>query len=88
MAGLWRPLAAAKYLDLSLPRVYELVRLGLLPAVKFGRTVRFDPAALAAFVAQGGTKGGALSTAVVISALPSDDIDVKSSGTCASLTRE
>jgi excisionase family DNA binding protein len=82
MAALWRPQAAAKYLDLSLPRVYELARLGLLPAVKFGRTVRFDPAALAAFVAQGGTTGPR-GAGAVIATVPCDDNDVKSSGTRA-----
>jgi excisionase family DNA binding protein len=38
-------------------RIYELARDGHLPAIRLGRSVRFDPEALAAWEAQGGTAG-------------------------------
>ena len=34
--------------------IYALVRAGELPAVRTGRLLRFDPAAVAAFVRRGG----------------------------------
>jgi excisionase family DNA binding protein len=44
----------APRLQMSTGRIYELVRLGILPAVRFGKQVRFHPDALAEFVASGG----------------------------------
>jgi excisionase family DNA binding protein len=35
--------------------VYEVTRTGHLPAVRFGRRVRYNPAAVAAWLAAGGT---------------------------------
>jgi excisionase family DNA binding protein len=45
---------AAQLLRISRSRVYELAQADLLPVVRLGRTVRFSPAALQAFLAQGG----------------------------------
>jgi len=36
------------------PRVHELARQGLLPAVRLGRQVRFDPDAIDEFITSGG----------------------------------
>ena len=45
----------AEQTRLSLPRVYELVRSGKMPAIKFGKSVRFDPEVLAQWLRDGGT---------------------------------
>jgi excisionase family DNA binding protein len=37
---------AAELLQVSLQRIYELARVGLVPSVRIGRQVRFDEAAL------------------------------------------
>lgn len=39
-------------------RVYERVRAGDLPHVRIGRAVRFDPAAVRAWIENGGTSPG------------------------------
>ena len=44
----------AAFLDVTLARAYELVRQGVLPAVRLGRQVRVDPERLEQWVAQGG----------------------------------
>jgi excisionase family DNA binding protein len=44
----------AAILNVSVPRVYELIRLRLLPAVHLGRQVRVKPDVLAEWLAQGG----------------------------------
>jgi len=44
----------AQVLDVTESRVYDLVRQGLLPAVRLGRQIRFDPATLESWVVQGG----------------------------------
>ena len=44
----------AAYLDVTLARAYELVRQGVVPAVRMGRQVRVDPERLEKWVAQGG----------------------------------
>lgn len=44
----------AAYLDVTLARAYELVRQGVVPAVRMGRQVRVDPERLEQWVAQGG----------------------------------
>lgn len=45
---------AAKYLAVKRFRIYELARTGIVPSVRLGRQLRFAPAALDAFIAQGG----------------------------------
>jgi len=44
----------AKILDTSVARVYEMIRLRLLPAVKLGRQVRVAQEALDEWVRSGG----------------------------------
>jgi excisionase family DNA binding protein len=41
-------------LQVPLSRVYELARLGLLPHVRIGKQVRFDPDRLKAWIESGG----------------------------------
>lgn len=45
---------AAAFLSLSKQRLYECVRLGLIPCVRIGRQVRFDEDALKEWVKHGG----------------------------------
>jgi excisionase family DNA binding protein len=46
----------AERLDVRTGRAYELAREGRLPGVvRLGRQIRVDPAALDAFIAEGGT---------------------------------
>ena len=45
---------AAPILGVTTNRVYELVRLNLLPCVRLGRQVRIDEAALFEWIARGG----------------------------------
>ena len=45
----------AERLDLSTDRIYELVRQERIPHVRIGRSVRFDPAVVEAWIAAGGT---------------------------------
>ena len=44
----------AQRLAVSVPRAYELARLGLLPSTRVGRQVRVDPQALERWIAAGG----------------------------------
>lgn len=46
---------AAARLGVSLQRIYELTRLGLVPAVRLGRSIRFDPQQLEAYISDGGS---------------------------------
>ena len=46
---------AATRLGISLARTYELARHDLLPAVRLGRSIRFDPTTVESFIASGGT---------------------------------
>jgi len=46
--------AVAKILDVSKARVYELIRLEILPAVKLGRQVRVEEQDLYEWIALGG----------------------------------
>lgn len=39
----------------SLPRVYELCRMGLIPHVRLGRSVRFSAEAIRAWIEDGGS---------------------------------
>lgn len=45
---------AANRLNMSAARVYELIREGILPAVRCGRQVRINPDALETFINNGG----------------------------------
>jgi hypothetical protein len=38
----------------SVQRVYALAREGIIPSIRLGRSIRFDPAQIAAFIANGG----------------------------------
>jgi excisionase family DNA binding protein len=49
--------AVAELLDVDRYRVYEMVRSGMIPAVRMGRSIRFDPERLDAWIASGGTAG-------------------------------
>jgi excisionase family DNA binding protein len=56
---LWDKRQAAEYLGLSISWVDKQVAAGKLPYLKFGASVRFDPAELRAWAAaQRGYKGG------------------------------
>ncbi|MEW6047003.1 MAG: helix-turn-helix domain-containing protein [Bacillota bacterium] len=44
----------ARVLDVTEDRVYQLVREGLLPAVRVGRQIRFDADKLRDWIEQGG----------------------------------
>ncbi len=46
----------AERLSVSVPRTYELVRLGLIPATRVGRQIRVDPQALERWIEQGGRR--------------------------------
>lgn len=46
--------ALAHRLGLSETRIYDLARQGLIPSVRLGRQIRFDPVALEEFVRSGG----------------------------------
>ena len=54
---LWTAEKVAEWLSVPKLRVYELVRVGHLPAVRLGRQIRFDPAKIRAFIEAGGTNG-------------------------------
>ena len=43
-----------KRTGLTVARVYELVRQGILPCVRFGRQIRFDSQQIEAWIASGG----------------------------------
>lgn len=45
----------AEQLNIPLQSAYRLVRLGILPAARLGRTVRIDESRLREWIAQGGT---------------------------------
>jgi excisionase family DNA binding protein len=53
--GLMNAEQVASYLSVSRMRVYELARLGVLPSVRLGRTVRFDMTTIDRWIAEGGT---------------------------------
>jgi excisionase family DNA binding protein len=55
-ARLWGPAEAATFLNMSESWVYSAARSGVLPAIRLGRAVRFDPATLRAWVR--GERGG------------------------------
>lgn len=45
----------AEILKVTLPRVYELAREGLIPSVRMGRQIRFHEAKLMEWIEQGGS---------------------------------
>jgi excisionase family DNA binding protein len=45
---------AAKVLNVSLPRLYELARTGTIPVVRLGRQVRIPGGLLEAWIVDGG----------------------------------
>ncbi len=47
----------AELLQVKLPRVYELARLNLIPAVRMGRQVRFNEDSLREWASRGGSLG-------------------------------
>jgi excisionase family DNA binding protein len=46
----------AKAVNVSTSRIYQLARDGVIPCVRIGRQVRFDPARVAVWLAQGGSR--------------------------------
>ncbi|MDQ3556750.1 MAG: helix-turn-helix domain-containing protein [Gemmatimonadota bacterium] len=52
---LLRVSAVAELLDISDQRAYELVRTGMLPAIRVGRQIRVAPAALEEWIGSGGS---------------------------------
>lgn len=52
--GLLSPEDAAAMLGIKVDRLYELARRQIVPAVRLGRSVKFDPAALSKFIEKGG----------------------------------
>ncbi len=46
--------AVARMIGTTESRAYELVRLGVLPGVRLGRQLRFDPDQIEEFIAAGG----------------------------------
>jgi excisionase family DNA binding protein len=52
---LWLANEVAEYCRLSLPRVYELTRSGVIPSIRVGeRQLRYDPKAINAWLAASG----------------------------------
>lgn len=51
---LYRVPEVARVLDASEQRIYELIRAGMLPAVRLGRQVRVDRETLNEFIKNGG----------------------------------
>lgn len=45
----------AEFLKVTLPRVYELARTGLIPSVRMGRQVRFHETKLMEWIERGGS---------------------------------
>jgi len=57
-AGLWRAEVVAKVIDASVQTVYLLARENALPSVRWGRSVRFRPRDVEAFI-EAHRRGGA-----------------------------
>jgi excisionase family DNA binding protein len=51
----------AKRLRVSKARVYELTRQRKIPVIHLGRTVRYDPTEIDAFLRNGGTRSPSVS---------------------------
>jgi excisionase family DNA binding protein len=54
----------------SAHRVYDLARRGMIPSVRIGRLLRFDPEALQTWIAQGGTPATAIPNGEEAEAVP------------------
>lgn len=52
---LWKAPEVAEATTEPLWRIYQLAREGHLPVVRLGRSMRFDPRAVSAWLAAGGT---------------------------------
>lgn len=44
----------SNYLSVSEDRIYQLTREGILPHCRLGRSLRYSPSAIQAFIEQGG----------------------------------
>jgi excisionase family DNA binding protein len=53
--------AVAEWIDADRYRVYDLVRKDMIPHVRLGRSVRFDPDAIARWLAAGGSRDAVIS---------------------------
>jgi excisionase family DNA binding protein len=49
---LWRPREAAEALKISERSLWDLTKRGQIPVVRLGRSVRYDPRDLAAWIEQ------------------------------------
>ncbi len=58
--SLWTPAEVANYLRVSRSWVYQKAEAGLLPSLRFAGCLRFEPAAVKAYV-----RGGVLPTNMV-----------------------
>lgn len=47
----------AEQLQVKKSRLYELTRLGIIPSVRLGRQIRFDPKAIEEWINSGGSNG-------------------------------
>lgn len=54
LEALMRARETAQVLGIPLSRLYELSRNGLTPCVRIGRSFRYSPTAISAFIATGG----------------------------------
>jgi excisionase family DNA binding protein len=54
MLKLLRVKDVAEMLNITLPRAYELIRLGVIRSIALGRQIRVDPRALETFLGEGG----------------------------------
>lgn len=54
---------AAAILRVSIPRLYQLARMGSVPSVRLVRQLRFSRDALASYIARGGCPASQLSDA-------------------------
>ena len=53
--SLWNVAQVAELLDLSEHRVYQLAKLGTIPSIRVGRTLRFDPDTISTWLRGGGS---------------------------------
>ena len=53
--GLVTAYDVSKILSVPRLRIYDLARTGQIPSVRIGRTIRFDPERIKAWIAAGGT---------------------------------
>ena len=50
--ALWTAEQLAEFLNVKRRRIYELVREGRMPSIRIGRTLRFDPGQIQAWLGQ------------------------------------